>query len=166
MRKLTEGLQKEYRSNEIARALFSNLIDRRRNALVTKAEDAAEMTGAKYADVVALFRQLEKIGAGNFRSGRRGQKTRIEWVFDVRELAAAARGDAIQIQPVTHAAAEDGPAMSPLAHMNDDTVAGAMKLHRYRIRSDLEIKIELPINLTTAEANRLGFMIQNAAFES
>jgi hypothetical protein len=165
VRKLTEGLQKEYRSNEIARALFSSLIDRRRNTLVTKAEDAAEMTGAKYADVVALFRQLEKIGAGNFRSGRRGQKTRIEWVFDVRELAAAARGDAVQIQSM-HAAAPDTQETSPSARAHEDAIAGPMKTHRYRIRSDLEIQVELPINLTSAEANRLGFMIQNAAFET
>ncbi|WOR14376.1 hypothetical protein RYZ27_11400 [Hyphomonas sp. FCG-A18] len=71
-----------------AKALADWMNDRARSAKVTKVRVAEKHMNATRGEVISLFRLLEGMGAGQFKSGRRGYESRFIWRVDPKALAA------------------------------------------------------------------------------
>ena len=76
-----------------------------------QAATAAEYTKLGYATIVKFLKELDEIGIGDFKYGRRGAKTRIVWKFSPRSVGDVAQGQSSQLEgydeaidPIPHAA--------------------------------------------------------------
>jgi hypothetical protein len=74
---------------------FATYTNRRTELLV---ERAIEYTGLSYDTIVTLFRELDELGIGTFKLGRKGAKTRLVWNYSPRSVGEAARGDSDQLE--------------------------------------------------------------------
>lgn len=166
---LVADLQSLYQADEVARRLLDNLANRRKDRRITPASRAAVLADASHGEVVALLRKLDEIGAGEFKVGRRGSKTRIEWLYSQRGLGQAARGDTAQpekIDEVDPAELEDSEAdVETDAETSDEEAEDdGLVAHSFQLRPDLCLSIRLPADLTSKEAERLGGFIRQVPF--
>jgi len=165
---LVAGLRDLNEQDETARRLFENFSSRQRDKRVTTAAQAEWFTGAQRWEIVALLRKLDNLGAGEFKVGRRGSKTRIEWLFSIRSLAAAAQGAAGTPEGIDPTQvdddAEDGVVEVP--EMEIETEEGDWIDHSFQLRPDMQITIRLPVDLTSKEADRIGGFIRQLPFDA
>lgn len=164
---LVADLRRLYQTDDVARRLLDNLANRQKDRHVTPASRAAVLADASHGEIVALLRKLDQIGAGEFKVGRRGSKTRIEWLYSQRGLGQAAQGAAVQpeqIEAVDPAELEDEA--EPAGETSDDDVGdGEWISHSFQLRADLRLSIKLPADLTSKEAERLAGFIRQVPFE-
>ena len=161
---LTAGLRELYRDNEVARRLFDDFAGRRKDRSMTPASRAAYLADASHGEIIALFRELDRLRVGEFKIGRRGSKTRIEWLFSMRSLGEVAKGEANQPEEIDPAqlADRDAPEDESLEADADDT---EWIVHPFQLRPDLRVSIKLPTNLTSKEAERLAGFIRQVPFD-
>lgn len=163
---LIAGLRDLYRDNDVARRLFDDLAGRQKDRSMTPASRAAYLANASHGEIVTLFRRLDSLGAGEFKIGRRGAKTRIEWLFSMRSLGEVAKGEANQPEEIDPTQLADGELDSPEEENSEvaiDDVEWIM--HPFQLRPDLRISIKLPTNLTMKEAERLAGFIRQVPFD-
>lgn len=90
------GLKRMYRGNSTARILFDYLASRSRDressnfnrVLAVLSKQGIPPTRAGMREV---FRQLEKLGVGEFKVGRRGRPTRFIWTTPLTEVGQTAQ---------------------------------------------------------------------------
>lgn len=116
------SLRELYRTEPAAKTLLDALAARERDAASTSIDRLADLAGVSRRRAVDLARTLDQIGAGTFVLGRRGQRSRIEWQFDVRSLGLAAAQEDENLRKPMDAADEDAVAS------RHDTVVAAAKL--------------------------------------
>lgn len=157
-----EGLQKLYQSDPIARQLVDGLSKRQRlNPRELTANSASEIADCEYWEAVQVLKQLGEVGVGDFKVGRRGKETRIEWSdHSVRDVIAAARDDLVE-----YVAGDEDEEVEVVRRHENGGSSVKMSQHRFRIRPDLEIVVMLPVDMSQVEAERLGTMIQQSAFD-
>lgn len=166
---LVADLRNLYQTDDVARRLLDNLANRQTDRRVTPASRAAVLADASHGEIVALLRKLDDIGAGEFKVGRRGSKTRIEWLYSQRGLGQAARGEAAQpekIDEVDPDELEDSEADVETAGETSDEVGedDGLIAHSFQLRPDLRLSIRLPADLTSKEAERLAGFIRQVPF--
>ncbi|NVN85373.1 MAG: hypothetical protein HXX15_04705 [Rhodopseudomonas sp.] len=86
-----------YNKNPNAQALFDLNARRERDATFTSLDVISRKLEISRGDAVALARDLEAAGCGQFVVGRRGSKSRLEWKFSCIGLGKAAAGEPIQL---------------------------------------------------------------------
>lgn len=104
-------------------------------------------------DITGFFKLLEEYGAGEFIEGRRGHPSRFRWSVDSINVTTMDVPHVPQIhveQPVRY---QEQPAHVP-----------TLIAHRYQLRADLAIALQLPSDLTPTEAHRLSQFIQSLPF--
>ncbi len=108
--------------------------------------------------VIKFFKKLEELGCGRFIPGRRGRKTRFEWVAKLTDVNKAAQGQNVNIGAASPPTEVAGPTQGgpPDEHLVE---------HPFRLRKDLDVRLSLPTDLTKAEAARLAAFIQTLPFE-
>lgn len=167
--KLVKGLQQLYGSNPAARRLFDNFAARQKDRRVTPASRAAVLADTSHTEVVALLRELDELGAGEFKLGRRGSKTRIEWLYSQRSLGEVARGAAAKpedIEKVNPAELEESEGdITEADGVESDEQDEAWIAHDFQLRPDLRVALRLPADLTLREAERLAGFIRQIPFE-
>jgi hypothetical protein len=87
-----------YKQNEHAERLFDLNAERTRDASYTSVDAIAWKLEINRWEAVALARQLEEAGCGQFKNGRRGAKSRFEWAFSCILLGKAAAGEQVQLE--------------------------------------------------------------------
>ena len=110
-----------------------------------EADDAEESLDLERGEIVNGLKRLGELGLGNYKIGRRDHSTRLEWTFHsptmlVRRILEILGGDA------------------------PDTSLKMFR-HTYRVRQDLQIEFELPVDLSQKEADRLAKFIESLPFE-
>jgi hypothetical protein len=162
------------------------------------------------ANLLAMLRKLDEAELGRFVEGRRGKKTRLEWLVSASAVARAAasppesappralapRGDEDEDEDDEHeplgvvafieqarsraAEAPEDPAPAlplPLAPREpaerapaEKTMAGpvprapARLRHRFVLRPDVTVELELPEDLSAREARRLALFVKSLPF--
>lgn len=155
--KLGKPLVALYSSDAGCKSLMDWFHGRQRGSHETKVRVAATNTGLSEVDVRAAFGKLAEIGVGEFVVGRRGAESRLRWHYDVKSLAAVARGEIVgEPDEVPHDAPQD----------DDDDMTEGLLDHEFRLRSDLKIVISLPGNLTKGEAERVANWVRSLPFET
>lgn len=98
--------------------------------------------------LVALMRQLQRMGAGELIVGRRRHKTRIRWRVAAGPLAAAFLA--------ARDRADAGRAVS----------SGGLHDHRFLLRPGVQAVLSLPLDLTPEESQRLADFLRTVPFAS
>lgn len=109
---------------------------------------------------IEFFKELDKLDLGEFRIGRRGKPTRFNWSVPMVEVGQA-------VVPNEIASGE--------IESNDDSWIdqGEIKVessvrplaHKYILRPSFAVVFDLPIDLTTKEAERLASFIRTLPLE-
>jgi hypothetical protein len=148
-------LRKLYSSDSAATAILDHLASRERNwrtTTVDRIQSNIAAAGVSRGDVIAVFKALEDYGCGQFRVGRKGFPSRFEWTAQMVAVGQAAAGETEQIEEITEEDEGEGEAEASLKHS-------------YRLRPQVTLTLELPKNLTGAEAERLAQYIRTLPFE-
>lgn len=150
-----ERVKALYCSNPIAQTFFDLMAGRSRNQTETKVDRivtllSGDRPSVSKADIVQLFRSLEDAGCGQFVVGRRGWQSRFVWSAGSLGVARVATGER------KTAAAEEA---------EEGDIDVEMFEHTYLLRTDLKIAIELPVDLTTTEAERLAGFVRTLPIE-
>ena len=118
------------------------------------------------AQVIDLFKKLAGAGVGEFRMGRRGQPTRIEWSYNLSDVGKWALGESSEIKPLYVDEERKGPkSVSPVIKRgrpfgSKNRVSSEMYDHVYLLRNDAKVHFKLPKDLNHNEAKRLAEFIQ------
>ena len=104
-------------------------------------DQVAEELGLSASDVRDVLKEIDALGYGSFRYGRRGHGTRLEPTEELFEHAREIANGLNSIQSDV----DDEP-----VHLAPTTTS-----HPFRLRRDLQIAIDLPYDFNKADAERL-----------
>jgi len=85
-------LNRRYKEGKGWRELFDALASYQKPMKELTAERGAEISGLAYETVVTGMKELSQLGVGEFKFGRRGGKTRIEWGYSPGSIGRVAQG--------------------------------------------------------------------------
>ncbi len=144
-----------YSGNPIAKATFDYFASRDRNATETKTDRleaviANQGVRVGRSEVIRVMRKLEEAGCGKYVEGRHGHPSRFEWSVELKSVAEVAKGGAISVGRL-----DDEDADSAVTAAVTD-----IEVHPYRLRQGLTVQLNLPVDLSTAEASRLADFIK------
>lgn len=100
-----------------------------------------------------MFRSLDELECGDFKTGRRGWPSRFEWTAEIISVGRAAIGEQEDIQQID---------IDEEADAEDET---DWLTHTFHLRPNVEIEIELPMDLSPDEASRITQFIAALPFE-
>ncbi len=138
---LIKSLRELYASDKVSAKVLEWLSDKQRSSRETKVRVAGERTDSAYAEIVDVFKKFKAIGAGEFIVGRHGAETRIVWNHDPKSMGQVAIGALEEFESVDE--------------LDDEDLNETLSKHVFNLRPHLEVSIELPSDLTEAEARRL-----------
>lgn len=151
---IASSLKDLYRSSPVARAFLDHAAQRSYAQQETKVDRALANVNAgghqfSRKDIIDLFQKLEAMECGHFITGRRGQESRFAWEVSLTSAGKAATGETPSVESIDEA----------------ETASDNLS-HTYYLRSDRLIKLDLPIDLTTREAERLAAFIKSLPLEA
>ena len=152
-----DKVKRLYSKDQTARIFFDHMASRERNQSETKVERVIRILSEEgqhiaRADVINLFKKLQEIGCGQFVTGRRGWPSRFVWSVSLISASRAAIGEQEEIEEL------------PQTDSLKDDEAGNIT-HSFHLRPDYELKLELPIDLTPKEAERLASFVKSLPME-
>ncbi len=162
---LTTDLCDLYNEDFVAQSLLDIFATRKNDVRVTTARRAARLAQATRGEIIAVFKRLAEIGAGEFKMGRRGAPTRMEWNYSVRSLGIAAQGGSAELASIDPLSLDESEADSTENEGqwsdwdSDDGIE-----HNFQLRPDTRISIRLPKDLNAKEAERLAGFIRQLPF--
>ncbi len=177
------ALRQLYRSLPAAQKLFEMLVQTEPVERITVDELIDEL-GLGRRNAIDLLRSLEEHGCGDFRVGRKGHPSRLEWCLDPRDLAERIRdhrrvgADGAAGEPPASASEgteSDGEASADRAEQGQlddedserhlDRASQSMINHVFVLRPDLRVVLELPVDLSQREAEVLAEWARNLSFD-
>lgn len=146
-----EGLRRLYSEHATARGFLDCIANRPNNQSQTTVDRTLDVLAeneipASRQQVIEIFRNLETLGCGVFKHGRRGHRSRLEWSVPCIGVAQAATGESHEVGEY-----EDEPV--------------ELLTHSYFLRPDMPIEIDLPVDMTLEEAKRLAAFVETLAFD-
>lgn len=153
-----EVLKQHYTKTAAVRAICDHMADRAKNQNETalhRIMHYLEQEGEdhKRSDLIAAFRLLEEAECGRYVEGRHGWKSRFIWSVKSKLVSGVAQGTQTKAALV----ADDSP--------GDEDFAEEMIEHTYMLRPDLSISIDLPVDLSRNEAERLAQFMGSLSFD-
>lgn len=153
-----EGLREMYRQNAVARAFLDHAAQRERDRAETTVDRihavlTGEGTDPSRGEVVSVFQRLEALGCGKFIIGRRGKASRFAWSASISDVGRAAVGEQQTVSEIPETAAEA---------IDEST---ELLAHTYYLRPDMAVNIDLPVDLTAFEADRLAAFVKSLPME-
>lgn len=146
--------------------IFEMLSKKEQPVKATTVDSIVSSSHLSRAQVIDLFKKLAEAGAGEFRMGRRGQPTRIEWAYNLSDVGKLALGEADEIKPLYADEGRKGPRSMPsVPHKRGRPVGSKNKTselndHVYLLRNDVKVHFKLPKDLNQNEAKRLAEFVQ------
>jgi hypothetical protein len=181
-----EKLKALYASGPEAEAVFKYFVTCRPDEKEVTVEDLLEFIEKKKSNiprqaVVSLFKDLDKLGVGDFKVGRRTQKTRF-----ISKITLASVGkrivdeDEVEVEQVNQANQELEKTQGKLEqgienvqesengrdlHVKEaSTTNQKVLVHSFPLRTNLIVELSLPVDLTHSEAERLSGFIKMLPF--
>lgn len=111
---------------------------------------AQNLTGLDYYDLVSVFKELDKIGVGEFIVGRKGHDSRIIWKYDTKKIGHAGLEEVsllFKLSPVPEYAVT---ALDESKSRKPDSIK-----HLFNLRPDFELEINLPSDFNATDLQRL-----------
>jgi hypothetical protein len=136
-------------------------------------------------DIVNIFKGLEEIGCGEFKNGRRTQKSRFLSIISLDTIGKAVVGDKTEDDKVDNISqrSEEHQQQPELSTKNDEDTEedesvevipllainqeglGNLLPHSFRLRPHLLLSLNLPRDLTVSEAERLSNFSKTLPFD-
>lgn len=117
-------------------------------------------------DIVQAARELERADIARFVIGRRGSKSRIEWILDTSDLSQSPDGNG-GVEDIAQTN-ESGAGVVPRSLSADAVPAPHVSKevieHAFRVRPDFPVTLRLPADLSGSEAERLAAWIRTLPF--
>jgi hypothetical protein len=159
---LAPGLREIYERDDAARRLFDNFAKRHNDYRVTTVATAVRLTDTSESEIKSLFKELTELGVGKYMVSRRGSKSRIEWIYSMKNLGEYAQGKTFQLEPINNSLPDDSE-----TGLSDELDADDNELptHNYLLRTGLRIEFRLPADITAKEAERLALFIRSLPFD-
>jgi len=134
-------LQKRYKTDPKFRTLMDFFADQPKDVGVISVDELAEKMGdagiaVHRHEIIQMLRALEGGNRGWMWLGRRNSKTRFEFSASSKMMAEVARRSS----------------KAPI-------------VHTFRLRPELEVSFELPIDLTHKEVNRIAEFLKTLPFD-
>jgi hypothetical protein len=155
------ALRRLYRSDKAAKAIFDHLAERQRNwEEVVDVQRLAAKLDVPRPEVMRALKAFQKAGLGRYIMGRRRQKSRFQRYVDLVAVARYASGQATDI--------DEGSLTSPGEDEAPDATgtrngSGGHR-HEFQLRPHLQVSLNLPLDLTAPEADRLAGFIRTLPF--
>lgn len=163
--KLTRG----YKQNAIAKSVldrFASLNENVYSINVTELESHVSSVEKARPQIIEFLKSLAAGKWGTFVTGRRGHDSRFESRLSLKKIGRLAGGypDEEDTEPDTG----DLPSTNGVSWA-DEVAAGTSAVpkilkHRFLLRPDYAINIDLPVNMTNAEATRFAEFIKSLPF--
>ncbi|HEX3674152.1 MAG TPA: hypothetical protein VHU87_07740 [Rhizomicrobium sp.] len=147
-------------TNKAATAFFEWAAERHKDMRETTIPRAADVCHVEYWQMREVFAALADIGAGTYITGRRGAKSRVKWLYSLNSIGKAAKGEYISLKNIS----EDENSDVEIETSGLENPSAIME-HSYKLRAEHTIKLGLPADLTTREAERLAAWIKTLPFE-
>lgn len=87
-----EDLKRFCREDEAAASVFAWASNRANDSAETSIDRLIRTADIERRQAIAVARELEDIGVAKFVTGRRGAKSRIEWLYSLKSIGKAAKG--------------------------------------------------------------------------
>lgn len=136
-------------------------------------------------DIVNIFKGLEEIGCGEFKIGRRTQKSRFQSIISLVTIGKAVMGDKTEddkANNISQKSEERQQEPEPSIKIDEETEEdeslevrsllainqeglGNLLPHSFRLRPNLLLSLDLPSDLTVSEAERLSNFIKTLPFD-
>lgn len=155
-----KDLQKAYASSQAVAAICDELGARQRNQKETKLRRIISILEQKSSappkkhELIAAFRKLQDAGVGKYTEGRRGHPSRFEWAVGSLDACRVAQGEEVEASPVEFVDSQS----------EDDQEAGILD-HYFNLREDYQLEIQLPVDLSKEEAERLATYVRSLPLE-
>jgi hypothetical protein len=151
-------LRELYSRNKVAAAVLDYFAGRKNAARRTTVDRVLKVMREQGAEIsrgglIEVFRNLEAAGCGTFVVGRRGQPSRFAWQVGLVSVGQAAAGKGEHIEDISGDAVEEETGEQTLEH-------------RFQLRPDQQVRLELPRDLTSREASRLADFIRTLPFDA
>ena len=176
LRTTEKMLLRAYKRDLVARAVlnhFANLEGDRNSVDVNSIVDSSTFVDKPRPHIIRFLKQLEKWKLGNFKAGRRGHDSRFESPWNLKligqrvSLPSFANERAIDVEEEeqnesdTRCIAEQG---CTAGNLNIEGVVHQSLDHRFMLRPDYLVNIQLPVDFSIAEASRLADFIKALPF--
>jgi len=161
-----QAMRELYSDSAAAKRILDDLAARRKNpnGNMTSVDSLQANYGLSRAEAVEILRAFEDNGCGQFYVGRRGQPSRLEWLHSAIDVARAASMDAGVEQQVfenDQQARASGDGEGEHASTAQAKPRARTIEQRIRVRQDLDAIIQIPEDLTQAEAEKLARIVSN-----
>ncbi len=151
-----QGLRDLYNSDPTAQVFFDHMVTRQRNQTETKVDRIIRVLQnqghqVSRGQIVNLFKTLQELGLGQFVAGRWGWPSRFVWDVELIEAAKVATGEETDV--------------GRIGGEGEQEEDGNFLTHTFNLRPDLQVRFELPVDLTVKEAQRLAQFIGSLPME-
>jgi hypothetical protein len=149
-------LQALHAESEVTKAFFGILSRRKNDAKETRVNRTVQLLDAENVtatprEITRIMHRLEELGLGRYIPGRHSSPSRFEWSTSAKAAAKAA----------THQSSDLDLSLPPGPSISDEEEASVGTLeHRFHLRPELQVTIELPVDFTPLEAERLAAYIK------
>jgi len=160
---MVSGLRDLYKNDNNAKAMLDSFAIRKKAVSASYADRIAFLVKLSYSEVIRIFKELEAIGCGEFKNGRKGFKSRMEWSHSLISLGEVAKGEAGSVEVINPDELEpedDGEASVAVSEQAEGFIQ-----HPFQLRPDMAVTLSLPSDLTMKEAQRLAAFIQTIPFD-
>lgn len=147
-----EALKELYVSNEAVKAFCDHMAQRDRNQGETKLKRilsllADEKSPVRKPEMIAAFRELERVGCGQYVVGRHRWPSRFVWSVKSLTTCQLAQGSATE---------SDETAIGDYDESESEELE-----HTYNLRADFQVRVSLPMDLSESEAERLAGFVRS-----
>lgn len=173
----TNKLHELYSTSEEAKAILNIFAKRIKARKQTTVDSMVAETSQPRAQIIQVLHELQNVGCGTFKAGRRGFVSRFEWDVNLADVGKAAQGTATTVQPLVapdDTAEETETAKPtvtvkrkrgrPLGSRNHIALSPVMR-QRFALRPNFMVGLTLPRDLTQTEAKKIGDYVHLIAQE-
>lgn len=148
-----------YSKNPAARATLDEFARRERNRTETKVDNLLYLKVANRpitrGEIIQVFQEFERIGCGTFIVGRKGHPSRFQWTVGLPSVGKAAAGEDVPLDVISEEEREQA----------DELPEGELETYAFPLRPNLKVELQLPTDLSSAEASRLADFIKALPFD-
>lgn len=149
-------LQALYSESEVTKAFFDILSRRTNDAKQTRVNRVARLleldgVAATKQEIHRIMHRLEELALGRYVPGRHSSPSRFEWSTSALAAAKAAIGQTSDLD----LSLPPGPEVPE----EEDLEVGTLD-HRFFLRPEIQVVIELPVDFSPQEAERLAAFIK------
>jgi hypothetical protein len=148
-----------YLKSGAAQALLDEFAQRERNRTETKVDNLlylkVDNRPITRGEVIQVLQEFERVGCGTFVVGRKGHASRFQWTVGLPSVGKAAAGEDVPLEVISEEERQQA----------DELPERELETYAFPLRPNLKVELELPTDLSSAEASRLADFVKSLPFD-